>query len=281
MSSLRMAVSLSLSFLSLTALAQDLSMPRPSPLAKVSQAVGYTELTVEYSSPGAKGRKVYGGLLPFGELWRAGANRATKLTVSQDVNIGGTVVPAGSYAIFAIPNKASFTLIVNKDFNQGGTANYKKELDVVRVEAKVQTIPQQERLTYSFGDFDDGLANLDLSWEKTRVSLPIKLATDTQVAARVKTILEGSADSANAAARYLLESKKDLDTAMTAVDRSIALKETWGNVWTKAQLLAAKGNTKDAYAMAQKAQGLGEKTPNEFFSSDDVKKALASWKPKQ
>ncbi len=266
--------------LSLSGFAQDLAMPRPSPLAKVTQTVGYTDLTVEYSSPGVKGRKIYGALLPFGELWRAGANRATKLTVSQEVTIGTTPVPAGSYAIFVIPNKTAFTFIINKDFNQGGTGNYKKELDVVRVDVKPQTISQQERLAYGFSDFEDGMANLDLSWEKTRISLPIKLGTDAQVASRVKVILEGSADASNAAARYLFESKKDLDQAMAAADRSIALKESWSNLWTKAQITNAKGNAKEAIALAQKAQAMGEKTPAEFFSADDVKKALATWKPK-
>jgi hypothetical protein len=265
---------------SLQAGAQN-QMPQPSPLAKVSQTVGYTDITVEYSSPGVKGRKIFGGLLPFGELWRAGANRATKLTVSQDVTVANTPIPAGTYSIFLIPNKAGATFIINKDFNQGGTANYKKELDVVRVEVKTQAITNRERLAYGFSDFNDGQINLDLDWEKSRFTLPMKLNTETQVQAKIKATLEDTWQAPNAAARYLLDSKKDLDLALTAVDKSLAQKEVWNNTWTKAQILAAKGNAKEAFAWAQKTQALGEKvSKDEFFSSEDVKKALTDWKPK-
>src|SRR5579883_1337608 len=91
----------------------DLELPRPSPLARVSQVVGLTEIAVEYSSPAVRGRKVFGGLLPFGELWRTGANSATKVSFSKDVLVAGKPVPAGSYALFTIPNEKSWTVILN------------------------------------------------------------------------------------------------------------------------------------------------------------------------
>src|SRR4051794_332523 len=99
----------------------QLELPRPSPNARLTQTVGLTDITVEYSSPGVKGRTIWGGLQPWGEVWRAGANATTKVTFSKDVTVGTTAVPAGSYAFFVIPNKeGAWQVILNKDFNQGG-----------------------------------------------------------------------------------------------------------------------------------------------------------------
>jgi len=272
---------LALSLLALPVLAQEAQLPRPSPNAKVTQTVGLTDITVDYSSPGVKGRKIWGALVPFGEVWRAGANATTKLTFSKDVSIGGAAVPAGSYALFVLPAKTGgFTFIINKDFLQGGAFKYNKDLDVARVDVKPTVVPLQERLAYGFSDFSDTEAKLDLTWEKVRLSLPIKLNTDAQVAATTKRLLESAWEGPNNVARYLLAQKRDLDQALAAADRSIAIQETWLNVWTKAQLLAAMGNTKDAYPLAQKAQALGEKVGDDFFAAEGVKQALIDWKPK-
>jgi hypothetical protein len=268
--------------LSTPALAQTLELPRPSPNAKIVQNVGLTEISVEYSCPRVNGRKVWGGLLPYGELWRAGANAATKLTVSRDVSIGGTTVPAGSYSMFVIPQKTgAWSWIINRKVG-ASTDQYKKEDDVVRVEVKPQPLAQaRERLAYGFTDFAvQTKASLDLEWEKVRLSLPIKVGTDEQVAANLKTYEENQWSPLNNAARYMLEQKKDLDAAATLVDKSIAIKEGWFNTWTKAQILAAKGKRQDALALAQKADALGEKeTPaDRYFFKDQVKAAITEWK---
>jgi hypothetical protein len=269
-----------LSLLALPVLAQEAQLPRPSPYAKVTQTIGLTDVTVDYSSPGVKGRKIWGAVVPLDAVWRAGANATTKVTFSKDVSIGGVAVPAGSYALFVLPTKAGFTFIINKDFMQGGSFKYNKDLDVVRVDVKPTVVPLQERLAYGFSDFSDNEAKLDLTWEKVRLSLPIKLNTEAQVAATMKKMLEGAWEGPNNVARYLLSQKKDLDKALAAADKSISIEETWLNVWTKAQLLAAKGDTKAAYPLAQKAQALGEKAGDDFFAADGVKQALIDWKPK-
>src|SRR5712692_11690500 len=155
--------------------AAQLQLPRPSPQAKVSQTVGLTEISVEYSSPTVKGRKIWGALVPFGEVWRTGANQATKVTFSKDVTVGDTAVPAGSYALFAIPDQKAWTLILNKNFNQNGAFAYKKELDVARVQVQPKAIAHRERLAYLVSDFTDDAASLDLVWAKVRGSPPIKL----------------------------------------------------------------------------------------------------------
>src|ERR1700736_3049267 len=134
------AVLACLSLLALPASAQ-LQLPRPSPSAKISQPVGLTAISVDYSSPAVRGRKIWAPVVPYGEVWRTGANQATKVTFSKDVTVGGTAIPAGSYAFFAIPGPADWTLILNKDFNQGGAESYKKELDLVRVQVRPKEIP--------------------------------------------------------------------------------------------------------------------------------------------
>lgn len=258
--------------------AQQLELPRPSPLAKVSQAVGLTDVSVEYSSPAIKGRKVFGTLVPLGQLWRTGANSATKLTFSKDVTIDGKPVPAGSYALFSIPGKDTWTLILNKNPNQGGTGQYKQDLDLLRFAVKPEPAGQRERLTFVFSDTTETSTRLDLEWEKLRVSFVIKANTDAQVDAGIKALEDSSWRPYNNAARYLLESKKDPERAMQLIDRSLSLREEWLNVWTKAQLLAQKGKSQDACPLAQKAKQLGEKNPDGFFFADEVKKSIVDWK---
>jgi len=258
----------------------DLELPRPSPFAKFSQTVGLTDITVDYSSPGVKGRKIWGALVPYEQVWRTGANKATKVTFSQDVTVAGTAVPAGSYAFFAIPGPTTWTLILNKDFTQSGAFNYKKELDVVRVQVKPQAIPLRERLAYLVSNFTDTTASLDLEWEKVRVSLPITLNTDKQAQANIAASTDGSWMPFTQAARYMLETKKDYDAGLKLVETSLALKEDWFNTWTKASLLAAKKDYAQALRLAARAKQLGEANKERFFAAADVDKALAEWKDK-
>ena len=277
------AVALSAICTSGVAQAQQIDLPRPSPFAKVSQTVGLTELTVDYSSPRVNGRKIWGNVVQYGQVWRAGANLSTKLTVSREVTIGTTKVPAGSYSLFVIPQKqGNWTFIINKDPVQPGAFAYKADQDLVRVDVKPTPIAQKERLAYSFDDFAvQNAVALVLEWERVRIALPVKLGTDAQVAAIVKTAEDTAWSPFNQAARYMLEQKKDYDAGLELVDRSIAIGEVWNNDWTKAQLLAAKGNYKQALPLAQKADQLGSALPaDKYGGKDDVKKALNDWKSK-
>jgi hypothetical protein len=187
-------------------------------------------------------------------------------------------VPAGTYALFTIPGKDSWTIILNKNPNQGGTQQYKQDLDLLRFPAKPVVAPNRERLTFLFTDTSDAGTTLDLEFEKLRVAIPIKANTDAQVAANIKTLEDSSWRPYNSAARYLLDNKKDLDRALALVERSLSLHEEWYNVWTKAQLLAAKGKPAEACPLALKAKALGDKSGEGFFAADDVKKALTDWK---
>ena len=266
--------------LALPTLAQSqLQLPSKSPGAKVSQTAGLTEITVEYSSPGVKGRKIWGALVPYGQVWRAGANEATRVTFSKDVTVGDTAIAAGTYSFHAIPTAKEWTLILNKTAKQWGSYEYAKEADVVRVNVTPKAEPNRERLAYMISDFTDDMANIDLEWEKVRVSLPVKLKTKEQALANVKATVDGAWQPMFAAARYMLENK-DYPTGLTYIEKSIAVEETWQNDWMKAQLLAGSGKYKDALMAAEKAQALGQKNADAFGGADDVKKALTEWKGK-
>jgi len=258
----------------------QLDLPRPSPSAKVSQVIGLTEVSVEYSSPAVKGRKIWGGLVPYDQMWRTGANQATKITFSRDVTFGDKPVPAGSYALFTIPSKAAWTVILNKKADQAGTGrDYKAELDLLRMQTHPKPAPHRERLTFLFADFTDDKGTLDLEWEKLRLSIPIKVNTEEQALVNISKGIDGAWRTYANAARYLAETKKDYETGLKYIDQSLALQEDWFNLWIKATILAGKGKVKEATAVGEKAYQLGQKA-EVFFLEPEIKKTLGDWKKK-
>lgn len=261
--------------------AAQFKLPDASPSAKVVQDVGLTTITVEYSSPGVKGRKIWGDLVPWEQPWRTGANSATKITFSRDVTFGGKPVPAGTYAIITLPAQKGWTVILGKDLTiWPGAKPYDSKDDVVRVPATTAVAPHRERLTFLFSNTTDTDTSLDLEWEKLRVSVPIKADTAAQAQASIKAEIEGAWRSPARAARYEFDTTKNYDAALKYADLSIAIQPTWYNNWTKAEILAKKGNYPEARKFAQASWDLGEKDPN-FFYKDAVGKALKEWKDKK
>jgi len=271
-------VALSLALSSGAALAQNLLLPAPSPHAAATQTVGITEVSVDYSSPGLKGRKVFGTIVPFAQLWRAGANAATKLTFSSDVSIADKPVPAGTYSLFFIPTAKSWTVVINKN-KDASTQSYDDKQDLLRFEAKPEKASKRERLVYIFSNTTEDSARIDMEWDELRVSIPLKVDTARNTAAAIQVHVDGTWRPLAAAARYYADAGKDNAKALELVDASLAVKTTWYALWTKAQILSASGNFKDAYPLAEKASELGNKDPN-FFWKADVEKALVEWKAK-
>jgi len=254
-------------------------VPQASPSARVEQQVGVTKLSVAYSSPGVKGRAIYGALVPYGEVWRSGANLATVLESSRDFSFGGTKVPAGSYAFYTIPGKTTWTVILNKNVGAGGTRGYDEKNDVVRISITPATIPARERLAYLFSNTTDDSTRLDLEWDTLRVSVPITVDTAAQTKENIDKSLADAWRPHFIAARYLLDSGGDLTQATQYVDTSIAIQSTWWNNWVKAQILAKQGKPADAVAAAEKTQQLGKGDEVfEMFFKDQVAKSIADWK---
>lgn len=258
--------------------AQQPDLPRPSPTAMVGQKVGLTDIRVEYSSPGVKDRTVWGELVPYGELWRTGANAATKITFSRDVTVGGKAVPAGSYALLTIPQEdGDWTVILNEDEDLPGTRGYDQGKDVARVSAKTETIPKRERLTFLFADTTDDATSLDLEWDELRVRIPIATDTAAHAQASLDAAVKDAARTQANAARFLLEQKKDTDRALKLIEASVSVEPSWYAYWIQAQLLKAAGRGAEARAAAQTAYELGKKAEF-FFWEAEVKKALEEWK---
>jgi len=260
----------------LPAFAHQFELPRASLAAKVSQTAGLTEIALEYSSPAVRSRTIFGGVVPFGEVWRTGANACTKISFSKEVQIGSAAVAAGTYCLFTIPNKDRWTFIVNKDSTQFGAFSYKQALDVARVDVRPEPIPPRERMAFIFSGASDDGVRLDLEWDRTRASLPIKLETAAQADKAIQGLERSGWRSYNSAAQWKLD-KKDYAAGLRLVDTSLRLNENAQNLWTKAQLLEGQGQTRDARTLAQRALDLGKKDPN-FEDGPAIQAALARWR---
>lgn len=259
---------------------QALELPAPSPAAKVAQRVGVTDISLEYSSPSAKGRKIWGDLVPWDQVWRAGANSATKITFGKDVSFGGQAVKAGTYALVALPTQKGWTLILNTDLTMwAGAKPYDVKNDVVRAAAKPEVIPQRERLTYLFSETSDDGTRLDLEWEKLRISVVISVDTAAHAKANIEAAAKNAWRPLASAARYLSEMAKDQPGALALIDKSLMLEAAWLNTWIKAQILQRMGKVAEALVLAKAAFDLGAKDPN-FYYKETIEKALKEWKAK-
>jgi Protein of unknown function (DUF2911) len=267
------------SLLAITGYAQ-MEIPQPSPAATVKQMVGLTEITIEYSSPGVKGREIFGDLVPYDKVWRTGANAPTKITFSKDVTINNKPVPAGTYAFFTIPGKKDWTIILNKNHKQWGAGDYSEDEDVLRIKAMPAKVAPRERLSFQIIDFDNEKATIVLEWARTRVAFIVTVNTNEQALKSIEKVLNPSSGSYAQGARFALEQMGDVEKAQDWAQKSIDLEETWYNNWIMGNILAKKNNYTDALTYMQKALELGNQNPERFFYKDKVEKAIEEWKGK-
>jgi hypothetical protein len=216
----------------------------------VTQTVGVTDITIKYSRPGVKGREVWGKLVPYGEVWRTGANENTTIKFSTPVKIEGHELPAGIYGLQTFPAQGDWTVVFSKDANEWGAFSYKPEHDALRVQVKPQPGPFRERMGFDFEDVTDTSAKVVLSWEKLQVPFTITVDTPALVQAKLKDAVRWQAPYQ--AANYCIQNNTCLDEASRWLDASIAMQENYANLRAKAMLLA-KRNDPGAAAYAQKA----------------------------
>jgi hypothetical protein len=260
-----------LGFLSFHSVQAQIETPAPSPTATFSQKVGLTQVTIEYSRPSMKGRQIYGNLVPFGKLWRTGANMATKITFADDVKIAGNDLPAGTYAIFTIPNKDEWTVIFNKNANQGGTGNYKESEDALRVQVKPHTISDKiETFMINIEDVTPTSAVLELGWESTLVHVPMEVSIDERIMASIKRAMSPNPNDYFSAAVYYRESGKDLNQALEWIDECIKIHEGNGrNVFwiyrQKSLIQADMGKVKDAITTAKVSLAKAQEAGNDDY----------------
>lgn len=249
---------------------QQFKTPAPSPLQIIKQDFGLGNIELSYSRPGAKGRKVMGDLVPFGKVWRTGANQATTITFSEAVTIGGKELKPGKYGLLSIPGEDEWTLIVTKDVNVTSPADYKQENDVVRYTAKVEKMDDKvETFTMQFNNITSNSADLQIMWDKTMVSLPISTNTDAKVMAQIENTLLKDNRPYFQAASYYYETGKDMKQAMEWVNKAIEnYKGKNKPLWMymlKARIAVQLNDKATARASAEKTRELAAEAKNDDY----------------
>jgi hypothetical protein len=250
---------------------KKIEFPAPSQHSAVKQRVGLTDVEVDYSRPNQNGREIFGGLVPYGKLWRTGANAVTKVKFSHAVTLGGKEIPAGEYALFTIPTANEWTIILSKDAKVQSAADYKQENDAARIMATPEPLPITiETFTIALNDVKGASATLDLLWDKTRV--PVKLTTDDvehvskQLDAAVSAGTALDPRTAYQAAAFYYDNNKDMNQAAKWIDQALEKNpDAYFMHYKKAQIQAKLGNNKEATASAQKAIDIlkKDKAPDE------------------
>lgn len=266
-------------FLSVSAQAQPPRLPQASPAAKAALTIGVTDVEIVYHRPGVKGRQIWGGLVPWNQVWRLGANEATTISFSTPVQVEGHDVPAGTYGLFAIPGQDKWTLILNKQPKQWGAYFYKQEEDLLRFEVKPQTGPATEWMAFTMTPAGPDSAVIEMTWDTLRVPFTVKADVDRMVWSELDRALAGKPDAEVylTAVHYALEKGARLDEAMAWTDKALALQESfWGHEY-KAKLLKRQGRVDEAVQHLDKAMALAKgKAPQAYI--DGLAKLKGEWK---
>jgi hypothetical protein len=284
----------------------QVTLPRPSQKASVMQRIGVTDVTITYSRPGVKGRKIWGDplpgqtaqgeatldnqntrpkdavIVPYKHVWRTGANEATQFVVTDDVLINGQKLAAGSYSLHTIPDKDEWTIVFNGTANQWGSFDYDPAKDTLRVKAKPQWVNEnQEWLEYTFDPVTDDSAQVNIRWEKINVPFTIKVDVPTTTMSKLKTTVAGAKPddwrTPLQAGNYLLNNQNPADDeqGMAWLDQSIKVKETFQNLSAKANALYKAGKKQEAVALGEQAVERGK---TDKVDTSNFEKRLADMK---
>jgi hypothetical protein len=246
----------------------DLDLPEVSQLAVNKQRVGLTDITITYHRPLVNGRKIWGGLVPLGEVWRAGANENTTIEFGSPVSVEGQPLAKGIYGLHMIPTADSWTVIFSKMSSAWGSYSYKQEEDALRVNVKPRPIEMEEALEFEFEDLKPDSATVTLKWEKTAVPFKVAINDAEATLANIRNQMRGRAqyqwEAPNQAAQFCLSKKINLDEALTWADLSIQNEERFENLTTKADLLKAMNKPDEAKKIWD--QALAKTTPVQLYS---------------
>lgn len=266
--------------LTATAAFAEIRLPEASPGQVLTQEIGVSKVTITYHRPGMKGRKIWGELVPAGKVWRLGANEATTIELSHNAKVNGFDVPAGKYALFAIPEAAQWTLILSRKTDQWGAYFYKAQDDLIRFSAKPEAIDPVEWFDIDTVPLSDRAMRVEIAWEKVRVPFTIEFETEALVWKQIDDAVANPAatwEDYITAARYTMQQNKRMDDGMKWVDEAMRRKESFWNYELKGLMLHKQGNDAEAAPLMYKAAELAKgKAPQEYV--DNVLKEVASWK---
>lgn len=259
----------------------QINTPAPSPAQKLQQKVGLTDVTVEYSRPSMRGRTIFGGLEAYDELWRTGANARTKITFSDDVNIDGQELKAGSYAIFTKPGKETWDVFFYTEAEGGGNPDWDESKIAAKTTVEVYPLPMDiETFTISFDDMTTNSANLGLMWEKTYVAVPIEVPTDAKVEDNIKTVMAGNPTGNDyyAAATYYFSEGKDIAKADKWMEKAMEMTEepAFWQLRQQSLIKAKAGDKKAAIATAKKSLAKAKEAGNDDYVKMNTE-SLKEW----
>jgi tetratricopeptide (TPR) repeat protein len=246
---------------SMTALAQPtLTTPQPSPEAKITQEVGITKISISYHRPGVKERTIWGDLVPYGQVWRAGANENTTIHFSHAVQLNGKKLDAGKYGLHMIPTENDWTIIFSTINTGWGSFGYNESEDALRITVKPESSPFEERLSYRFDNPTNNSVTIALYWEKLRIPFKVEIDLNQVVIENMKMELRGLGQFFwqpwNQAANYCLQNETHIEEGLNWVNRSISINENFTNLRVKSGLLEKKGEKAEAEELMSKAMSI-------------------------
>ncbi|MCK6650172.1 MAG: DUF2911 domain-containing protein [Bacteroidia bacterium] len=248
--------------------AQQLKVPAPSPLQTLKQAFALSEITIEYSRPSVKGRTIYGDVVPFGKVWRTGANSSTKITFGEDVKVEGKDVAAGTYAIYSIPNKDSWEIMLYKDLTLGGNvAEYKAENEVVKVKVTPTALSNKvETFSINVADITANTCAIELIWDKTRIAFNVTAEIESKIMKNIETTMNKDSRPYFQAANYYYENNKDLAKALEWVNKAVEQNpKAYWVVLLKAKIQLKSKDNKGAIATAEQAMALAKEAQDDAY----------------
>ncbi len=256
----------------------QLTLPRISPKASVSQTVGITDITIDYCRPGVKGRVIWGELVPYNEPWRTGANEATIISFSSDVMVAGNKLAKGKYALVTIPAAGEWTVIFSKQTDMWGAMGYKPEEDVLRIQVKPVPAEFTERMMFYFSNLTDNSADAVLQWEKIKVPFTIQVDVNGMVMEQAQKSI--SWRTPYQAANYAFENNLDLAKAQKWLELSKSMEKNFSNTALEARILEKRGKKKEAIKVMEEAITMGKARSQPPYNIADMEALLAKWKGK-
>jgi len=247
-----------------------LNLPRASQHARVTQRIGITDITVNYHRPMVNGRQIFGKVVPYGQVWRAGANENTTISFSDPVTIEGQPLDQGTYGLHMIPGESQWTVIFSKNSSAWGSFSYKQEEDALRVNVKSQTAEFHDALTYDFDDVKPDSTAVTMRWDKVAVPFKVAVKVNDIVVASIHQQLHGLNqyywEGWDDAAGYFLANKIDLDEALKDEDQSIQVEERYDNLMNKSRILEAMGRSDDAKTFRTRALDMASASQLYFYA---------------
>lgn len=243
----------------------QINKPTPSPRVKTEYQVGLVNVSLDYGQPGVKGRTIYGALIPYGKVWRTGANSSTKISFSGDVELGGNELPAGDYALYSIPGKQEWTIIIYGNPKLWGAGNYDEENEVFRFKVKpAATSDFHETFSLGFENYNANGGDMIITWEKTKVSIPVFVDTDDLIFKEIDTKLVNATGEISAgtyfdAALFYYEKNKDLKKALSWLNEAVKLRpEAFWMVYYQAEIALKLDQTEKAESFARSSLQLAK-----------------------